>query len=370
MSEKIETLLVSIEELKNQIEEQRNLLSTDRLDLSFGEIIRMYQEGDLIIKPAFQRYFRWKDEQKTKFIESILLGIPIPPIFVAANDTGVWELVDGLQRVSTLLSFFGELKSEDEGIRTKNNWSLTGGDRVSGLAGFSYETMPDLFLRNLKRATCRVEILNWNSSYDMRYELFNRLNTGGSPLTEQEIRNCIYRDISDDFNDFLKEISSNNDFRELIDLDDEKIEQLYHEELALRFISLYKNISHVNSSISQHMTKFMKNALDKKEFDYAKNKELFSNVFALLNKPPLNSSIFRQKKGGQFATALYDVITIGVSENYDVYKNKSPASILLKINDEVRKDEVLKKFSRKGGNNERGRIVNRLREAKRIFGNK
>lgn len=66
--------------LKEQIETQRNLLSTDRLDLSFGEIMRMYEDGDIIIKPAFQRYFRWDIEQRTRFIESILLGIPIPPI--------------------------------------------------------------------------------------------------------------------------------------------------------------------------------------------------------------------------------------------------------------------------------------------------
>jgi hypothetical protein len=75
-------------------------------------------------KPAFQRYFRWNQEQRTRFVESILLGIPIPPIFVAEDGSGVWELVDGLQRVSTILSFFGVLRSEDEGIKSKNGWSF------------------------------------------------------------------------------------------------------------------------------------------------------------------------------------------------------------------------------------------------------
>jgi len=356
--------------LQNQIESQRNLLSTDRLDLSFGEVMRMYQDGDIIIKPAFQRYFRWDIEQRTRFIESILLGIPIPPIFVATDNKGVWELVDGLQRVSTMLSFFGVLKSEDEGIKNKNNWALVAGDRVEALVGFTYETMPELFKRNLKRATCRVEILNWNSNYDMRFELFNRLNTGGSPLTEQEIRNCIYRDISPEFNDFLKRIADNEDFRALIDLDDEQIERLYHEELALRFISLYKNIRHVKGSIAQHMTAFMKQALENKEFEYAKYEKIFTDVFALLHQAPLDRTIFRQKKGGQFATSLYDVITIGIGEHYDFYKKQTPKAIWSKINNEVRNDEVLIKFSRKGGNNSKDRITNRLREAKRIFGNK
>lgn len=355
--------------LQKQIEEQRNLLSTDRLDLSFGEIMRLYQDGDLIIRPAFQRYFRWDEEQRTRFIESLLLGIPIPPIFVAANGEGIWELVDGLQRVSTILSFFGILKIQDTGIKNKNNWVLEEGDKVSALEGFTYETMPELFKRNLKRATCRVEILNWNSNYDMRFELFNRLNTGGSPLTPQEIRNCIYRDISDEFNDFLKRIADNSDFRQLICLTDAQVEQLYHEELALRFISLYKNRSRVRSSISQHMTHFMKEALENKNFNYTEYEKVFTNVFSLLNKQPLDKSIFRQKDE-KFATALYDVITIGVSEHYDFYKNENPDYILNKINNEVRTDKVLMKFSRKGGNNQRGRIINRLNEAQRIFGNK
>ena len=356
--------------LQKQIEDQRNLLSTDRLDLSFGEIMRMYLDGDIIIKPAFQRYFRWDEEQRTRFIESILLGIPIPPIFVAADNKGVWELVDGLQRVSTMLSFFGILKGEDEGIKKKNSWTLTEGDRVEALAGFTYETMPELFKRNLKRATCRVEILNWNSNYDMRFELFNRLNTGGSPLTAQEIRNCIYRDISDEFNDFLKRITGNHHFLELIALDDEKIECLYHEEIALRFISLYKNKSNIKGSIAHHMTTFMKEALENNKFDYEKYEKLFNDVFALLHRHPLDSSIFRQKLGGQFATSLYDVITIGVGENYDYYKEKDAKVILDIINNEVRKDEVLMKLSRKGGNNQRTRIINRLKEAERIFGRK
>lgn len=358
---------MDIERLKIEVEEQRNLLNTDRLDVSFGELISMYERNEIVIKPAFQRYFRWEQEQKTRFIESILLGIPIPPIFVAEDADGVWELVDGLQRVSTVLSFFGILRIEDEGIKSeKNNWVLTEGERVPALEGFTYGTIPNQFRLNIKRATCRVEILRWNSNYDMRFELFNRLNTGGSPLTAQEIRNCIYREISSKFNDFLKDIAQNADFCTLIDLSYEQYEQLYHEELALRFISLYQNLENVKTSIAQHMTAFMKSALEKEDFDYARYKKFFAEVFALLK--PLGRDIFRQKKDGQFATALYDVITIGVGENYDYYQSQPPQVILDKINNEVRTDNILRKFSRKGGNNQKTRIINRLQEARRIFG--
>ncbi len=285
---------------------------------------------------------------------------------MAEDGSGVWELIDGLQRLSTVLSFFGVLRSEDEGIKGKNKWALLEGDRIDALDGFTYETMPNQFRLTLKRAACRVEILRWNSSYDMRFELFNRFNTGGAPLTPQEIRNCIYRDISSDFNEFLKKLSANTGFLKLIDLADSQYEQLYHEELALRFISLYKNQDNIYTNISQHMTKFMKNAVDNnKFFDYAKYEKIFSDLFSLLF--PLGRNIFRQQDN-RFATALYDVITIGISENYDCCKNQSPQAILSKIDNEVRNDDALIKFSRKGGNNQRLKIINRLKEAKRIFG--
>ncbi|CAG7840421.1 hypothetical protein CLOHAE12215_01845 [Clostridium haemolyticum] len=82
--------------LEESIRRARNNLTTDRLDMSYGEIISMYEREEIVIAPEFQRLFRWTDYQKTRFIESILLGIPIPPIFVAEDKDGRWELVDGL----------------------------------------------------------------------------------------------------------------------------------------------------------------------------------------------------------------------------------------------------------------------------------
>ena len=218
------------EKLEQRIKDLRNNLTTDRLDMSYGEIINMYQSGDLIISPEFQRLFRWKNFQKTRFIESILLGIPIPPIFVAEDKEGKWELVDGLQRLSTVLSFFGLLKDGD-----KNNWIMDEGDLVPELDGYNKDKLPQIFQRNIKRAYCRVEIIKWDSKLDMRYELFNRLNTGGSALTEQEIRNYIFRGNSSDFNDYLSELSNNSEFETITNLSKNKKDELYLQELVLRF---------------------------------------------------------------------------------------------------------------------------------------
>lgn len=352
---------LDIVKLESEIENQRNSLSTDRLDMSFGEILSMYEREEIVIDPDFQRLFRWDLEQQTRFIESILLGIPIPPIFVAEDNEGKWELVDGLQRTSTILSFFGILKT----IPEKNNWVLLEGERVPSLEGFNIKNIPNKFKLNIKRSTCRIEIIRWNSNYDLRFELFNRLNTGGTPLTPQEIRNCIYRGISTKFNDFLKKIANSDQFLSLLSLTPRQLEELYHEELALRFLSLYKNSKNIKFSIAQHMTNYMRDAVNNDSYDYIELERIFNEVVSILK--PHTKKIFRHSNA-EFATALYDTIMIGVAENIIKYKNPNTFSKLTDKIKEVKTDEVLIKFSRKGGNNQQTRIKNRLREANRIFG--
>ncbi len=355
-SDLLETSKIKSEELEKEIKAQKELLSTDKLDFSFGEIINMYERDELIIKPAFQRYFRWDEEQRTRFIESLLLGIPTPPIFVAENDTGVWELVDGLQRVSTVVSFFGYLKG-DESIRNKNYWKLNEGTRLKSLAGFDVNSIPNKFRLYLKRTFCRVEILHWNNNYDMRFELFNRLNTGSLPLSAQEIRNCIYRDISPKFNEFLQTLVKNEHFSKLTALNEEQKERLYDEELVLRFMSLFRQKENIKEGLAQHMSNFMKKSLENEAFDYAFYKEIFNNVFHLL--APLGKEIFRNKQN-RFTPTLYDIITIGIAENYDSYSQQNSEAILKKIK--------TISYQESTGESQKARIIKRLEEATRVFG--
>jgi uncharacterized protein with ParB-like and HNH nuclease domain len=146
-----EITISKIEKLESEISHERERLSSDRMDISFGELISLYKNKELLIRPEYQRLFRWNKKQKTSLIESILLGIPIPPIFVAEDKEGIWELVDGLQRVSTFISFFGdlgedltkisydavddEIENEDD-IGIWNKWKLEEGGLVSSLEGF------------------------------------------------------------------------------------------------------------------------------------------------------------------------------------------------------------------------------------------
>jgi uncharacterized protein with ParB-like and HNH nuclease domain len=96
--------------LKDEIDEAKRTVTTDSVQITIGEVANMYTSAELNILPDFQRLFRWSDDRKSNFVESILIGIPIPPAFVYENDNGTWELIDGLQRISTVLKFMGVLR--------------------------------------------------------------------------------------------------------------------------------------------------------------------------------------------------------------------------------------------------------------------
>lgn len=343
--------------LEDAIKKGRNSLSAERLDMSFGELINMYSSNELIIDPEFQRLFRWNVDQRTRFIESLLLGIPIPSIFVAENDDGVWEIVDGLQRLSTVLSFFGMLKNTPD----KNDWILGQGNIVKELDGYSASELPLKFQLNIKRSVCRVEIIKWDSNYDMRYELFNRLNTGGSPLTDQEIRNCIYRGSANEFTELIKELAASEKFCELIQPTPKQAEELYLDELVLRFFALYENHQSISKKLSDHMTDYMK-SVSEGEVDYTKNIEIFNRVVNLLE--PIGKSALRGGNG-QFSTSLYDGVFIGIAQNIDKIEGSSTESLKLKI-EKLKIDDDFKKVSGVASNHKE-RVKKRIARAIEIF---
>ncbi len=110
--------------LENEVREHSQEVHTTEMKMSIGEIINLYRDKELIIRPEFQRLFRWEVEQKSRLIESILIGIPIPPIFVQQRKDGVWEIIDGLQRVSTILEFVGVLKDKKPQPLEETNFTI------------------------------------------------------------------------------------------------------------------------------------------------------------------------------------------------------------------------------------------------------
>ena len=371
--------------LEGEITDQRRRVSTDRLDISFGELINLYKSDELIIRPEYQRLFRWTKKQKTALIESILLSIPIPPIFVSEDKEGIWELIDGLQRVSTFISFFGELEQnisemqyiihdddeveeltpEEEAARQEkigNKWVLETGGIIESLEGFNIDNFPRKLKINLKRAVCRVEILRGDSSTSMKYELFKRLNSGGSKLKPQEIRNAIFRGIDTRLNELLLRLSQNELFQGLTVLSDKKKQELYDQELVLRFIAFLNNAENVNDNTENYLNDFMEKAVSNPDFDYTTYESQFTEVLTILHSLG-EDNLFRNSRN-LFVPAEFEGITIGIAQNIDRFREDK--DLLKSKITELKEDADFRRFSGSASNS-KSRIRTRLKRVQEIF---
>jgi Protein of unknown function DUF262 len=178
--------------LTDEIIRAQRLVRTDAYQMSIGEIVSMYDNSEIIINPEFQRLFRWDVGQKSKLIESLLLGIPLPSIFVFEKENSSWELIDGLQRVSTILEFMGKLRGPAGGFEPPSILEAT--KYLPSLHNAVWERsnlIPDVpFLDQreidkshqlaIRRARMSVEILKRPSDDQTKFDLFQRLNAGGT----------------------------------------------------------------------------------------------------------------------------------------------------------------------------------------------
>lgn len=307
-----------------ELSKERKTIKTDSYDMSVGELINLYKEQDLKLNPAYQRLYRWDDEHKTNFIESILIGIPIPPIFVAQKDDGKWDIVDGLQRISTLLQLTGDLPDYEPLV-------LQGTETLPSLEGMTWETMPMDAKRLLRRTRIGVSIILTENNVSSQYELFRRLNTGSVTLESQEIRNCLIIMLSSDFYEKINTLKTYENFIKCIKLTDDKYKIEYHMELILRyFIAKNNKVDYSQYNIaSEKLPKFIDketaNLISDTEFDLDKEIDLFKRTFDKLAEY-MGDEIFRKYNGekdkfeGAFSNSSYEAILVGVASNLDSIK--------------------------------------------------
>ena len=140
-----------------------------------------------------------------------------------------------------------------------------------------------------------MEILRGESNTAMKYELFKRLNSGGSKLTPQEIRNAIYRGIDPKVNTLIEELSKNQDFKALVSLSTQKKKELYDQELVLRFIAFLNKVDEVNSNTEAFLDKFMENAVKDHDFNENYYRDTFTKVIKML-KEVCGELVFRNER--------------------------------------------------------------------------
>lgn len=314
--------------LLDEIESKRREIRTDGYAMSIGEWISLYEQDELDIHPEFQRFYRWSETQKTNLIESILLGIPIPPIFVSQRSDGVWDVVDGLQRLSTIFQLMGILRDDQK--RLVDPLVLRATKYLPSLEGMRWSNpkkpkngLPSETQLSLKRSKIAVSIILKESDENAKYDLFQRLNTGGSELSPQEVRNCLLVMVNKKTYEWLRELAQYESFKEVTALSDRPLEEAYDIEIVLRFMVLHtlpekelKTVGDVGVFLTERMMELARD----KNFAYKLNERVFKETFDVL-VATIGECAFKryntQKKRheGGFLLSQFEVVGLGVAYN-------------------------------------------------------
>ena len=339
--------------LEEQLTIERGKVDVATVSFSVREIVRMFQEGELSIAPSYQRKYRWSEDVASTFIESIFLGLPIPPLFVATNDDFQWEVVDGLQRISTLLMFLAERPEHLEAIHRKKPLKLSGLETLSQLNEVVWDDMPLSLQRYFGRQALQVVSLTDKSDKSVRFDLFERLNSGAISLTPQEVRAAVYRG---PFNNFLDELATNKHFDSLLKLQENNKHDGTSAEQVLKFFA-YKNYrDQFDGAVTKFLNHYADSAND--QFDYVNERETFERSFEFLahvvDGPFLRKSTY--------VTPLVQFEACGVALGELIQAGEEPVSPA----GAWREDAELMAAS-KAGSNTRSMLTRRVNRAKALF---
>ncbi|HSI44157.1 MAG TPA: DUF262 domain-containing protein [Methylotenera sp.] len=266
--------------IESIIEENEDSYSNDDIynitswgaDLSFRELITMYEENELV-KPELQRHYVWEKVEASRFIESLLLGLPVPSIFLANTSNDQKLIVDGYQRIMTVYDFVRGIWSKDGRV-----FRLSNSDKInSRWKGKSFGELESAEQRKIKSTTIHAivfEQMKPTEGDTSLYQIFERINTGGRALGAQEIRNCVYQG---PLNSLLIDLNKNKDWRHFFGKDiDSRMKDI---EFILRFFALntekVKNAAKGNISLKKLLNEFMgdkanntDDAISKLRFDF------------------------------------------------------------------------------------------------------
>ena len=316
---------------------ESNVIRTETVDFSFGEILNLHLANEIIIRPEYQRLFRWTVEQRSRLIESILLKLPIPPIFFIENGNGVLELIDGLQRTSSVLQFLDHNAIEQEEL------VLQGCDILNDINGKKYSDFNAPIRFRLKRAPIRAVIVMSSGNEYVRYEMFKRLNTGGSLLSAQEIRNCSSRMLSggEKFYQRLQEMAADNNFRTAISrLPQQDMDRRMNEELVLRFFAVRHYRDEFSGNVREWLDNFMENVLLRRIEDTL-NPDDFKNFFAFVVRKFGDSSFSRFRNGqalGRLAPAYFEAVAGALGDHFEALENTPEAELQEKLSNAFESD--------------------------------
>lgn len=239
--------------LTDELDRQKRAVSYDVYDMTVRQLVDMVAGGEIEVAPDYQRRFVWDDHRESELVESIYLGIPVPSLYMAANRDGSWEVVDGVQRLSTLVHFCGASDVRAK-VGKPDPLRLKGLTKLTTFEGQSFERLPKSVQLGFTLRPVRVTTLNDKSDFSVRYDLFERLNTGGVKLHSQEIRNCVMRG---PFRELLRDLAALPAFRRIVRIPNNEQQEAIYEECVLRFFAYLERYETFEHSVVGFLNDYM-----------------------------------------------------------------------------------------------------------------
>ena len=321
-----------IDDIENQVVEQRKTVDFDTREFTIEFLINKYldkidTDENNIFVPEYQRDFVWDDDRQSKLIESIILGLPIPVIFLAECKDGRLEIVDGSQRIRTLAAFF------------KNELKLTGLERLTKLNEKFYKDISESRQRKIGNIPIRTIVLADTTTEQVKNDLFERINRGSDILREMEKRKGIYKG---KFTSFIYECAKNQVLHKLVPLSDSVKNRQEYEELILRFfafVDMYPNFPTQRQGIGGVLDEYLQDMNEKVKNDdkILKDKKLlFENMLKNVENWFLNG--FAKRPGQGVSRVFFEAISVGT---YLATIN----NMTIKLNNKIDSNDLLKDYS-------------------------
>lgn len=282
---------------------------TDKGDPDIKTLYGNYKDGFLNLQPDFQRYFVWDMKKASRLIESILLEIPLPTIYTSQEKDGKEYIIDGQQRMTSIFSFMDGKFPDDREFR------LTGLNTLDDLSGKLYTEIGETNQRQLKGYYIHKIMFKQESDPNLKFEIFERLNTGTVPLNHQELRNCVYRG---KYNDFIKELANYDKFRKIFELEGPE-KRMRDAQLVLRFLSFYnKTYLNYEPPIKDFLNEDMKAHKEVEDELLSDLRTVFKNavdvIYSMLGDKAFKRFYVGKDKdydgywGTRFNASLYDIL--------------------------------------------------------------
>lgn len=294
---------------------------------SVFEYMRKYDRKQLVIDPDYQRNMVWKTTQMSRFIESIMLNFPLPPIYLNQRTDGNFVIIDGLQRTSALHFFI------------KNKFALKELNTLTYLNGKTFSDLPEAFQTRIEDKNLNIYILKPSTPINVVYELFDRINTGGTPLNRQEVRNCIFIGKA---TELLKELAKTKEFKQAIasGIDSKRMKD---QEAILRYLAfhIFNDEQHYQGDLSPFVERAMREINKMKADEVESLRQDFLRVmkwaYTILGEKTFRIPVYDENG----ALKLKGFVNISILESVGNFISKYSDEFLAKNKEKIAKNYEL-----------------------------